>query len=112
MPLVGAWVADQYLGRFNTIMWSIAIALLGHSVLVISAIPSVIDNSKGAIACFAIGLVIMGVGTGGFKYAPPLPCLDIGLGLTVPIDQISPFSSPNSTRMISLTSRPLRMVNG
>lgn len=69
MPLVGAWVADQYLGRFKTIMWSIAIALVGHSILVISAIPPVIDNPNGAVACFAIGLVIMGVGTGGFKYA-------------------------------------------
>lgn len=71
MPLVGAWVADQYLGRFKTIMWSIAIALVGHSVLVISAIPPVIDNPGGAVACFAVGLVIMGVGTGGFKYVVP-----------------------------------------
>ncbi|KAB8205646.1 POT family-domain-containing protein [Aspergillus parasiticus] len=67
MPTAGAFVADQYLGRFRTIMYSIAAALLGHLVLVISAIPSVISHPQGAIACFSIGLIIMGVGTGGFK---------------------------------------------
>jgi POT family proton-dependent oligopeptide transporter len=48
-------------------MFSIAAALVGHVILIISAIPPVIANPNGAIACFAIGLVIMGVGTGGFK---------------------------------------------
>ncbi|PLB48547.1 oligopeptide transporter [Aspergillus steynii IBT 23096] len=67
MPLVGAYVADQHLGRFNTIMWSIAAALLGHTILIISSIPQVISNPNGAIGCFAVGLIIMGVGTGGFK---------------------------------------------
>lgn len=66
-PLVGAFVADQYLGRFRTIMYSIGIALVGHTILVISAIPPVIDNPNGAVACFAVGLIIMGIGTGGFK---------------------------------------------
>ncbi|GLA47545.1 hypothetical protein AnigIFM63604_002222 [Aspergillus niger] len=67
MPLMGAYMADQYWGRFRTIMFSIGVALLGHTILVISAIPPVIKNPHGAIACFSIGLVIMGVGTGGFK---------------------------------------------
>lgn len=75
MPLFGAFVADQYLGRFRTIIWAIAVAMLGHSVLVISAIPAVVSNPPGSIACFAIGLVIMGIGTGGFKYVLPL-CKD------------------------------------
>ncbi|KAJ9647321.1 hypothetical protein H2201_003921 [Coniosporium apollinis] len=67
MPILGAYVADEYLGRFNTILAAIAIALVGHVILIISAIPPVIQNPNGAIACFAIGLVIMGVGVGGFK---------------------------------------------
>ncbi|KAE8149096.1 POT family-domain-containing protein [Aspergillus avenaceus] len=67
MPLFGAFLADQYLGRFRTVMYSIGAALIGHVVLVVSAIPSVIKNPNGSIACFAIGLIIMGVGTGGFK---------------------------------------------
>ena len=67
MPLFGAYVADQYLGRFKTIMWAIAIAICGHLVLIVSALPPVIVHPERAIACFAIGLVIMGVGVGGFK---------------------------------------------
>ncbi|KAJ5112029.1 hypothetical protein N7532_000074 [Penicillium argentinense] len=67
MPLVGAFVADQYWGRFRTIFASIAVALVGHTILIVSAIPAVISHPGGSIACFSIGLVIMGIGTGGFK---------------------------------------------
>lgn len=67
MPLFGAMVADQWWGRYRTIMSAIACALIGHIILIISAIPKVIDSPNGAIACFSIGLIIMGVGTGGFK---------------------------------------------
>ena len=78
MPLAGAYVADEHLGRFKTIMYSIGAALIGHTILLISAIPPVIKNPNGSIAAFAIGLVIMGVGTGGFKYAT-LPLIRIYL---------------------------------
>jgi len=67
MPLVGAYIADEYLGRYRTIMYAIALALVGHCVLIVSAIPSVIASPNGAITCFSIGLIIMGMGTGGFK---------------------------------------------
>ncbi|KAJ5432381.1 peptide transporter ptr2 [Penicillium daleae] len=67
MPLAGAYIADQYWGRFRTIFASIACALVGHVILIVSAIPNVIAKPGGSIACFSIGLVIMGVGTGGFK---------------------------------------------
>lgn len=67
MPLLGAYVADQYLGRFKTIMWAIAIAIVGHIILIVSALPSVIIHPERAIACFATGLILMGVGVGGFK---------------------------------------------
>ncbi|KAH6715685.1 putative peptide transporter ptr2 [Leptodontidium sp. MPI-SDFR-AT-0119] len=67
MPLLGAYMADQYWGRFKTIQIACGIALVGHVILIISAIPQVITNPNGAIACFAIGIVIMGVGVGGFK---------------------------------------------
>ncbi|KAK2748515.1 hypothetical protein FQN57_000648 [Myotisia sp. PD_48] len=67
MPLAGAYVADEHLGRFNTIMYSIGLALVGHTILIISSIPPIIKNPNGAIGCFSIGLIIMGMGTGGFK---------------------------------------------
>ena len=67
MPLFGAYVADKYLGRYNAICISLAIAIVGHILLTASAAPAVIANQGGSFACFIIGLIIMGVGTGGFK---------------------------------------------
>lgn len=67
MPLVGGYVADTFLGRFLTIQISIAFAIVGHIILIVSSIPSVMANEQGALGCFAVGLVIMGMGTGGFK---------------------------------------------
>lgn len=67
IPLFGAWVADTYLGRYKTIVWSVMIAIVGHVILTASAAPGVLSNTSGALACFIIGVVIMGVGTGGFK---------------------------------------------
>ncbi|KAK2814077.1 hypothetical protein FQN50_000481 [Emmonsiellopsis sp. PD_5] len=66
MPLVGAYMADEHWGRFRTIMYSIACALVGHTILIVSALPPVIQRG-GGIGAFAVGLVIMGIGTGGFK---------------------------------------------
>jgi POT family proton-dependent oligopeptide transporter len=66
-PLLGAWIADTYLGRYKTILYSVVIAEIGHIILVVSAIPSVLDNQQGALACFIVGLLVMGLGTGTFK---------------------------------------------
>ena len=65
MPLFGAYVADKYLGRYNAICVSLAIAIVGHILLTASAAPAVIAGQKGSLACFIIGLIIMGIGTGG-----------------------------------------------
>ena len=67
MPLFGAYLADEYWGRYKTIMIAIGVALVGHVILIISAIPPVIVKPDVAISCFAVGLVIMGLGVGGFK---------------------------------------------
>lgn len=67
MPLVGAYMADQYWGRYKTIQISIFIAIFGHIVLIIATIPSVIAHPDGSIAAFTIGLIIFGIGVGGFK---------------------------------------------
>ncbi|CAI6091904.1 unnamed protein product [Clonostachys chloroleuca] len=66
-PLIGAYLADTYWGRYLTIQYSNWVALFGHVVLIISAIPPVIVHPKAAIGIFSVGLVIMGCGTGGFK---------------------------------------------
>ncbi|KAL9583340.1 MAG: hypothetical protein Q9212_002772 [Teloschistes hypoglaucus] len=67
MPLVGAYMADQYWGRYKTIQISIFIAIFGHILLIISTVPPVLKHPNGAIACFSVGLIIFGIGTGGFK---------------------------------------------
>ena len=67
MPLLGGYIADTYLGRFLTIQLSISAAILGHIVLIVSSTPTIMANPSGALGCFAVGLIIMGIGTGGFK---------------------------------------------
>lgn len=67
IPLFGAYIADTRWGRYKTVCVSVAIALFGHVLLVISAVPGVIEHSNGSLACFIIAIIIMGLGTGGFK---------------------------------------------
>lgn len=67
LPLFGAYVADTYLGRYNTICYALAIAITGHIILVMSAIPPVIVHPHNSLSAFIIGLIIMGIGTGSFK---------------------------------------------
>lgn len=67
VPLFSAYVADTYWGRYKTVCVSVAVALFGHFLLVISSVPGVIEHSNGSLACFIVALVIMGLGTGGFK---------------------------------------------
>lgn len=67
ISLFGAYVADTYWGRYKTVCVSVAITLFGHILLVFSSVPDVIEHSNGSFACFIIALIIMGLGTGGFK---------------------------------------------
>ncbi|KAH8730964.1 peptide transporter PTR2-A [Phaeosphaeriaceae sp. PMI808] len=66
-PLLGAWIADTYLGRFKTIVYSVIVAEIGHIILVASAAPSVLDKPNTALGVFVLGILIMGLGTGTFK---------------------------------------------
>ncbi|EXJ62470.1 hypothetical protein A1O7_02907 [Cladophialophora yegresii CBS 114405] len=66
-PLLGAWVADTYLGRYQTIMVAIAIVVVGHVILVIAALPLVLQHTQTALVSFVLGLIVFGFGTGGFK---------------------------------------------
>ncbi|KAE8154389.1 POT family-domain-containing protein [Aspergillus avenaceus] len=66
-PILGAWVADEFWGRLKTIQVSIIFAMVGHVIFIVAALPSVITNPSGALGCFAVGLIIFGIGVGGFK---------------------------------------------
>lgn len=89
MPILGAWVADEFWGRLTTIQVSIGFAMVGHIILIISALPPVIANPHGALGCFAVGLVIFGIGVGGFKYglilAGIVQCPNIATDRTLPL---------------------------
>ncbi|KAF1955966.1 MFS peptide transporter-like protein Ptr2 [Byssothecium circinans] len=65
-PIIGAIIADEYLGRFNTIFIAIAFSIFGHILLVVSALPTVLASGK-AMAPFILGVIILGFGTGAFK---------------------------------------------
>jgi len=68
-PIIGAWIADTYWGRYKTIMWAIALAMAGHIFLILSSVPSITSSSpeSSGLGLFLTALVVMGAGTGGFK---------------------------------------------
>lgn len=94
-PLLGAYIADSYLGRFNTIFISLAVAIVGHIILTVSAIPSVLSNPNGALGCFVIGLILMGLGTGGFK-----PNISPLVAEQLPLTRMKVITDKNGERVI------------
>lgn len=73
-PLFGAFVADQYLGKYRTIIAFSSIYMLGYLFLTASAIPVGTDGTDGTVQygshsfpLFIISLVILGLGSGGIK---------------------------------------------
>ncbi|XP_057976147.1 protein NRT1/ PTR FAMILY 5.4-like [Malania oleifera] len=67
-PLLGAFVADSYLGRFRTILISSVIYLAGLILLTVSVTAAVPVGSRAAV--FYVALYILAVGEGGHK-----PCV-------------------------------------
>ncbi|PNT77238.1 protein NRT1/ PTR FAMILY 8.1 [Brachypodium distachyon] len=79
MPLVGAFLADAYLGRFRTIAAFMALYIAGLALLTASAaVPGLkppgscagCEPSRGQNAAFFSALYLIAVGTGGIK-----PCV-------------------------------------
>ncbi|XP_063160463.1 solute carrier family 15 member 1 [Candoia aspera] len=77
-PILGALVADSWLGKFKTIISLSIVYTIGQAVLSISSINDLMDgNQDGApddikvpIAFSMIGLALIALGTGGIK-----PCV-------------------------------------
>lgn len=67
MPMAGGYVADTYWGGYKTINFAIVVATLGHIIIVVSAIPGVIEKSSTALGIFCLGLIFFGIGVGFFK---------------------------------------------
>lgn len=66
-PLLGAYLADAHWGRYKTICIGIGIAVVAHILFIIATIPPVIVHSQASLGVFMLGIVILGLGTGGFK---------------------------------------------
>ncbi|XP_059418248.1 solute carrier family 15 member 2-like [Carassius carassius] len=68
-PLLGAVIADSWLGKFKTIIYLSIVYVIGHVIKSVGAIPDVGDSTLH-IALSMLGLVLIAVGTGGIK-----PCV-------------------------------------
>lgn len=88
LPLIGAWLADKFLGRYKTILFISLIYCLGNAVLATSDLAPCVETKKQILFC---GLFIIAIGTGGIK-----PCVSAFVG-----DQAGGFDSRTMTRIYS-----------
>ena len=65
-PVAGGIVADQYLGKYKTILASSGIYMIGLLILVCTAIPHSLAAGAG-LGGFAAAIILIGIGTGGIK---------------------------------------------
>ncbi|KAJ5734032.1 hypothetical protein N7493_002818 [Penicillium malachiteum] len=65
-PILGAIVADQYLGKYKTIVWFCGIYLVGLLILVCTSIPTALEHGAG-LGGFIVAILVIGLGTGGIK---------------------------------------------
>ncbi|XP_077435436.1 solute carrier family 15 member 2 [Vanacampus margaritifer] len=68
-PVLGAIIADSWLGKFKTIIYLSVVYVLGHVIKSVGAIPTVGSNTAH-IALSMTGLILIAFGTGGIK-----PCV-------------------------------------
>ncbi|XP_059198394.1 solute carrier family 15 member 2 [Centropristis striata] len=68
-PILGALIADSWLGKYKTIIYLSIVYVIGHVVKSVGAIPTV-GNTDVHIALSMLGLILIAFGTGGIK-----PCV-------------------------------------
>ncbi|XP_072305837.1 solute carrier family 15 member 1-like [Eucyclogobius newberryi] len=77
-PILGAIIADSWLGKFKTIVYLSIVYTVGQVILAISAIHDITDANKDGVpdnmvfhvALSMVGLMLIALGTGGIK-----PCV-------------------------------------
>ncbi|CAL1598351.1 unnamed protein product [Knipowitschia caucasica] len=77
-PILGAVIADSWLGKFKTIIYLSIVYAAGQIVLAVSAIHDITDNDRDGVpdnmtfhvALSMVGLILIALGTGGIK-----PCV-------------------------------------
>uniref|UniRef100_A0A8D2NZW5 Solute carrier family 15 member 1 n=1 Tax=Zosterops lateralis melanops TaxID=1220523 RepID=A0A8D2NZW5_ZOSLA len=91
-PILGAIIADSWLGKFKTILYLSIVYAIGQTVLSVGSISDLTDrNQDGApdnvavnIALSVIGLILIALGTGGIK-----PCVSAFGGDQFEDDQVT-----------------------
>lgn len=65
-PILGAVIADQYLGKYYTIFWFALIYMAGVLILFLTSLPTAIEHGA-ALPGLVVAMIIIGLGTGGIK---------------------------------------------
>ncbi|KAF7164013.1 hypothetical protein CNMCM5623_008652 [Aspergillus felis] len=65
-PILGAIIADQYLGKYKTIVLFCGVYLVGLLILVFTSIPTALEHGAG-LGGFIVAILVIGLGTGGIK---------------------------------------------
>ncbi|KAF2874955.1 di/tri peptide transporter 2 [Massariosphaeria phaeospora] len=65
-PILGAIIADQYLGKYNTILIFCVVYIVGLLILTTTSIPAALAHGSG-IGGFVAAIIVIGLGTGGIK---------------------------------------------
>jgi POT family proton-dependent oligopeptide transporter len=65
-PILGAIIADQYLGKYKTIVLFCGVYLVGLLILVCTSIPTALEHGAG-LGGFIVAILVIGLGTGGIK---------------------------------------------
>ncbi|KAI9893342.1 MAG: peptide transporter ptr2 [Vezdaea aestivalis] len=65
-PLLGGFIADQYLGRYYTILYGAVVYVIGLLILFATALPTAIDNNASLGGLIA-AMIVIGLGTGAIK---------------------------------------------
>ncbi|KAI2085171.1 peptide transporter ptr2 [Ophidiomyces ophidiicola] len=65
-PILGAIVADQYLGKYMAIFYFCIVYIVGLMILLFTSLPIALQNGAG-LGGFIAAIVVIGIGTGGIK---------------------------------------------
>ncbi|NWX55444.1 S15A1 protein, partial [Promerops cafer] len=110
MPILGAIVADSWLGKFKTILYLSIIYMIGQAVLSVGSINDLTDHNRDGspdnaalnIALSMVGLIFIALGTGGIK-----PCVSAFGGDQFEDDQEKQRSTFFSLFYLSINSGSL-----
>ncbi|KAI3393371.1 hypothetical protein diail_4409 [Diaporthe ilicicola] len=66
IPILGAYIADTKIGRFQAILWGVLIGGVAHVIMIGGAAPALLQAGKG-VAPFLVSFILLAIGAGLFK---------------------------------------------